>query len=220
MDDQKVSPQLPYRYICIEGNIGTGKTTFCQKMSRLYSTDLLLEQFNDNNFLPMFYVDPKRYAFPVEIFFMTERYKQIQNHFSYPNLFMDHVVSDYFFPKTMLFAKNSLNNEEFRIFKQLYDVLEKPIPHPDLLVYLHRSVPKLQEQIMMRDRDIEKNISDDYLLDIQNAYFEYFRSEIAFPILVIDVENMDFKTNDKEFIQILNLMSEKYTAGVHRISIS
>lgn len=220
MNTEFTAPELPYRYICIEGNIGAGKTTFCQRMSRYYEADLLLEQFNDNNFLPMFYVDPERYAFPVEIFFMTERYKQIQDSFSNPNLFVDHVLSDYFFPKTMLFAENSLNSEEFRIFKQLYDVLEKPTPHPDLLVYLHRSVPKLQELIAVRDRDIEKNISDEYLQNIQNRYFEYFRSEIAFPILLIDIENMDFKTNDEQFRQILLLMSDRYLPGVHRISIS
>jgi deoxyguanosine kinase len=210
---------LPYRYICIEGNIGTGKTSLATRIAKLHNGKLILEQFTDNPFLPYFYKDPERYAFPVEIFFMTERHKQLQKHMLTHDLFANHILSDYFFPKTLLFARNNLHAEEFRIFQQLFLLLEKTIPDPDLVVYLHRSTDSLMKLIRERGRHMENPISEAYLLKIQNTYFEYFRSENAFPVLILDVEEMDFIKNRQHLEEIRKLISQKYTPGVHRVSI-
>lgn len=210
---------IPYRYVCIEGNISSGKTSLCNKLARMYDSKLILEQFTDNPFLPFFYNDPERYAFPVEVFFMTERHKQLQKHILTHDLFAEHIFADYFFTKTLLFAGNNLNPEEFRIFQHLFQLLDNQFPYPDLLVYLHRSTGKLMELIKERGRTMETPITEEYLLKIQNAYFEYFRSEINFPILIIDVEDMDFVKNKDHLQEIITLLSKRYNPGVHRVSI-
>ncbi len=210
---------IPYRYLCIEGNIGSGKTSLCDRLARRFNGKLILEQFTDNPFLPYFYSDPERYAFPVEIFFMTERHKQMQKHILVHDLFAEHIFADYFFTKTLLFAKNNLNQEEFRIFQQLFQLLENALPNPDLLVYLHRSPAKLKQLIAERGRDMESPITDEYLRTIQDSYFEYFRGENGFPILIIDVEEMDFVKNKADLDEIVKLLSQRYNPGVHRVSI-
>ncbi len=210
---------IPHHYICIEGNIGSGKTSLCTKLAKRYSAKLILEQFTDNPFLPYFYSEPERYAFPVEIFFMTERHKQLQKHILNQDLFANHVFADYCFTKTLLFAKNNLNQEEFRIFQHLFQLLESPLPNPDLLVYLHRSTGKLIELIEERGRPMESPITEEYLTTIQNSYFEYFRNENAYPILIIDAENMDFVKNKDHLDEIIKLITQRYNPGVHRVSI-
>ena len=210
---------LPHQYICIEGNIGSGKTSLATKLAKLYNGKLILEQFTDNPFLPYFYSDPERYAFPVEIFFMTERHKQLQKHILTQDLFANHIIADYCFTKTLLFAKNNLNQEEFRIFQHLFQLLESPFPNPDLLVYLHRSTGKLMQLIEERGRAMESPITAEYLTTIQNSYFEYFRNENAYPILIIDVEDMDFVKNKDHLEEIIKLVSMRYNPGVHRVSI-
>ena len=210
---------LPYRYICIEGNIGSGKTTLSTRLAKLFNGKLILEQFTDNPFLPYFYNDPERYAFPVEIFFMTERHKQMQKHILTHDLFAEHLIADYFFTKTLLFARQNLNDSEFRIFHQLFDSLAKPFPNPDLLVYLHRSTDKLLEIIEERGRSMETPITGEYLQSIQNTYFDYFRSEDSFPVVIIDVEDMDFAKNKDHLEEILKIICQRYQPGVHRISI-
>lgn len=210
---------IPHQYLCIEGNIGSGKTSLATKLAKLYNGKLILEQFTDNPFLPYFYSDPERYAFPVEIFFMTERHKQLQKHILTHDLFANHIFADYSFTKTLLFAKNNLNQEEFRIFQHLFQLLESPFPNPDLLVYLHRSTGKLLQLIEERGRAMESPITEAYLTTIQNAYFEYFRNENSYPILIIDVEDMDFVKNKDHLDEIIKLISMRYNPGVHRVSI-
>ncbi len=215
MDDYPI----PYRYLCIEGNIGSGKTSLCNKLAKRFNGKLLLEQFTDNPFLPFFYSDPDRYAFPVEVFFMTERHKQMQKHILAHDLFAEHIFADYSFVKTLLFAKNNLNDEEFRIFQHLFQLLDQPFPYPDLLVYLHRSTPRLMHLIEERGRTMETPITEEYLKSIQDSYFEYFKSEIAYPILIIDVEDMDFVKNQDHMNEIVKLLAQRYNPGVHRVSI-
>jgi deoxyadenosine/deoxycytidine kinase len=154
---------IPYPFIAIEGNIGAGKTTLCHMLSERLGCSLVLEQFTDNPFLPPFYDQPDRYALPVELFFMTERHKQLLEHFGSPDLFRNFTVADYFFVKTLLFAKNNLSEEEFRLFQRLFSVLNATFPKPDLLLYLHRPVDVLLQHIKKRGRSIEQQISADYL---------------------------------------------------------
>jgi deoxyadenosine/deoxycytidine kinase len=209
-----------YQYICIEGNIGTGKTTFCKLLSQDFNCELILEQFTDNPFLPMFYKDPSRYAFPVELFFMSERYKQLQETLVNKGMFKEIYLSDYFFRKTALFAQKNLNEEEYRLFLRFFEILNQLFPEPDLLVYLHRSVDKLYEQIKLRNRSIERDLQKQYLENIQNSYFEYFRSETRYPVLIIDIEHLDFENNLEHYQQLKNLIFRPYQPGVHRISLS
>jgi deoxyadenosine/deoxycytidine kinase len=211
---------FPHQFIAIEGNIGAGKTTLCKMMEKDFGAQLILEQFTDNPFLPYFYKNPERYAFQVELFFMTERHKQLQEFLSQRSLFQEFTISDYFFIKTLLFAKNNLIDEEYRLFKRLFNVLNATFRKPDLLVYLHRPVEDLMKNIENRGREYEKDIKAEYLLSLQNAYFDFFRTVTDIPVLIIDVEGADFWNKKKQYKQIIKLIqSEDYTLGVQRRKI-
>lgn len=205
---------LPYNFIAIEGNIGVGKTTLCHRLADRFGCSLVLEQFTDNPFLPPFYEQPERYAFPVELFFMTERHKQLLEHFGTPDLFTPFTVADYFFVKTLLFAKNNLSEEEFRLFQRLFSVLNATFPKPDLLLYLHRPVPVLLKQIKKRGREIERNISGEYLEDIQNAYLDYLKSETETPVVILELGDADFQENDEVLQCIVDLLKAEYQPGI------
>ncbi len=209
---------FPYQFIAIEGNIGAGKTTLCQMLQRQFDCRLILEQFADNPFLPYFYENQERYAFSVELFFMTERHKQLQESLAQGNLFQELIISDYFFLKTLLFAHNNLPPEEYRLFQRLFNILNANFPKPDLLVFLHRSIPGLISNIKKRGREYEQEIRPDYLQTIQNTYFEYFRTDQTQPILVIDVEELNFVTHPEHYEMILEAMQKVYQPGVHHVS--
>jgi len=152
------------------------------------------------------------------LFFMTERHKQLQTHLTQRELFQDFIVSDYFFVKTLLFAKNNLNSEEYRLFQRLFNVLNASFPKPDLLVYLHRSVEGALENIRKRGREYEQEITSEYLQKVQNGYYEYIRTETSVPILIIDVEKIDFVSSQVHFDMIVHAMKETYLPGVHHLS--
>ena len=180
---------------------------------------LVLEQFTDNPFLPFFYKNPERYAFPVELFFMTERHKQLQEHFAEPDIFSQSTVADYFFVKTQLFAKNNLSETEYRLFTRLFSALNTAFPKPDLLVFLHRPVEVIQGQITKRGREIEKDISSEYLESIKQAYFEYLKFEKEIPILLLDLDDIDYVQDHTWFERIKSLLFEKYPKGITYIHL-
>lgn len=210
---------LPYNFIVVEGNIGAGKTTLCRMLSEDFGYRLILEQFADNPFLPHFYKNPERYAFPVELFFMTERHKQLQEELSQRDLFQQTIVSDYVFFKTLLFARNNLREEEYRLFQSLFNILNASFPRPDLLVYLHRSVDNLMGNIQKRGREYEQDISAHYLQQIQQAYFEFFKSNDNLPILIIDIEQIDFLNNREHYQKLLDCIGKPYEPGLHRVRV-
>lgn len=210
---------FPYNYISVEGNIGSGKTTFCKKIKEEYNCQLILEEFDDNPFLPLFYKDQERWAFTVELFFMTERYKQMQKQLVSRDLFLDFTITDYAFIKTLLFARQNLEEGEFKMFQKLFSTLNQSFPQPELLVYFHRSVDVLQANIAKRGREYEKDITDAYLTKVQNSYFEYFRNILSYPILIIDLNTIDFEENDRNYQEVKMLLAKKYNPGVHRISL-
>lgn len=181
---------------------------------------LILEQFTDNPFLPYFYEQPERYGFPVELFFMSERHKQLQEHFAQPDLFQTLTVADYFFVKTSLFAKNNLNEEEFRLFQRLFSVLNATFPKPDLLLYLHRPVEVLLQQIQKRGRSIEKNISPVYLEELQNAYFDYLKTETETPVVILQLDGLDFQHDLSNFNAIEALLHRPFPKGMTVIDFS
>lgn len=188
-------------------------------ISNEYNCEIILEEFQDNPFLPLFYKDRERYAFSVELFFMTERYKQLQRQLLNRGLFQDFAIADYSFVKSLLFAKNNLSDEEYRLFQQLWAVLDKPFPKPDILVYFHRDVPILKDYIKLRGRNFEQMIEESYLQQIQNTYFEYFRNILSYPVVIIDLNQLDFVTNKDHYESIKQIISRDYLPGVHRISL-
>ncbi len=178
-----------------------------------------MEEFADNPFLPLFYKEPDRFAFTVELFFMTERHKQMQRSLLNQDLFREFTVSDYAFVKTLLFASKNLPDDEFRLFQKMYNVLSQSFPKPDLLVYFHRNVDILLQHIASRGREYEKHITSGYLTQVQNSYFEYFRNILSYPILIIDLNTIDFVKNINHYEHVKYLISKSYLPGVHRISL-
>ncbi|MFT5166325.1 MAG: deoxyguanosine kinase [Saprospiraceae bacterium] len=209
---------FPYQYIAIEGNIGAGKTTLCKMLETDFNCRLILEQFADNPFLPFFYENPERFSFPVELFFMTERHKQLAEHLAQKSLFHELIVADYFFLKTLLFAKNNLADEENRLFQRLFHILNATFPKPELLVYIHRSVDNLLTNIKQRGRPYEQDIKPGYLQEIQNTYFEYFRTESKVPILIIDVDQVNFIKSETHYKMIVEALTKTYAPGMHHLS--
>ncbi len=214
------TPTLNYDFIAVEGNIGAGKTTLCRMLADDFNSRLVLEEFSDNPFLPLFYKDPERHAFSVELFFMSERYQQIQKNMLEQDLFQQKTIADYFFIKTLLFANNTLSGEEYRLFQRFFNILNANFPKPQLLVYLHRSVPKIMENIRKRGREYELEISAEYLSKIQTAYLEYFKIESEIPILILDVENVDFVENSQHYEIIRECINRPYNLGINRVSLS
>ncbi len=201
-------------FIAIEGNIGAGKTSLCSKLAEEFNFQLVLEQFSDNPFLPLFYEKPDQHAFAVELFFMAERYQQLQQYIKSPDLFKKGTIADYFFIKTLLFARNNLSGEEFRLFQRFFQILNAQFPKPDLLVYLHRPVSQLIKNIRKRGRSYEQEISPEYLQSIQDAYLDYFKMETGAPILVVELGDVDFINNPGMYQKIKQLLVKKYEPGV------
>ncbi|MBT8220612.1 MAG: deoxynucleoside kinase [Bacteroidia bacterium] len=209
--------EIPYQFIAIEGNIGAGKTTLASILRNRLNAELILEQFSDNPFLPAFYQNPDRHAFSVELFFMAERHKQFQEQFASRSLFTNQIISDYIFDKTLLFAHNNLEEEEFRLFQRLFNVLKSNFPEPDILIFLYRDVEHLLANIAKRNRDFEKKISPEYLLKIQQAYLDYFKTVNTFPIILIDVEDLDFQNDELFLKKIMQRLQRTYAPGLHRL---
>ena len=205
---------MNYHFIAIEGNIGAGKTTLAHLLAKHLNARLVLEEFADNPFLPKFYENPKQYAFPLELFFMAERYKQLKDLIHTKDLFHSVTVSDYLFTKCLLFAKVNLTEEEFRLYQKLYDIIRQPLIQPDLLIYLHVPVQKLQKNIRKRNRAYELNIPDDYLFRLQETYTHYIRQH-NLKTLFVDASNADFLGNEKHFRILLEALEKDYENGQH-----
>ncbi len=210
---------MDYSYICIEGNIGAGKTTLTKQLVADWNAYPIFEQFTDNPFLPLFYQDPERYGFQVELFFMIERHKQLEQIKPGKNLFDELYLADYFFHKTMLFARQNLETEDYKLFSTIFNTLEGIAPKPDLLVYLHRPVEVLLQLINKRDREMEHDISAEYLTNIQDSYLEYLRGIIHMPVLILNLEDKDFEKDVDAYQTIKRSIEQKYQPGVHYLSI-
>ncbi len=208
---------MKYKFITIEGNIGAGKTTLAGLLSEKLNARLVLEEFADNPFLAKFYENPSQYAFSVELFFMAERFKQLKDLLSQQDLFQTTTVSDYLFTKCLLFAKVNLPDDEFRLFQRLFEMMQPQLIQPDLLIYLHAPVNKLQENIKKRNRSYEQNIKDDYLFEIQQTYTHYIKQH-PLRTLFVDASNVDFLHNEKHLNIILEALERDYEEGQHVIT--
>lgn len=209
---------MDYHFITIEGNIGAGKTTLAHLLAKHYNARLILEQFADNPFLPKFYESPKQYAFPLELFFMAERFKQLKDLLQQKDMFQSLTVSDYLFTKCLLFSKINLPEDEFRLYQRLFEIINQQLIQPDILIYLHAPVAKLQENIRKRRRAYEQNIADEYLFSIQETYTHYIKQH-NFKTLFIDVTNADFLGNEKHLAVIIDALEKEYEDGQHYLSL-
>ena len=205
---------MQYKHLAIEGNIGSGKTTLATMLANDLDARLVMEQFADNPFLPKFYSDPEKHAFPLELFFMAERYHQLKD-LKEQDLFKPQIVSDYFFVKSKLFAQNNLKKDEMQLFKRLFDIMLSSLSKPDLLVYLYSDIQRLKQNIKNRGRDFEQNISDDYLQNIQDKYLDFLMKQSDFPVLLIDVTSVDFVADKNVYDKIRELISVEYSIGVN-----
>lgn len=206
------------RFLVIEGNIGAGKTTLASLFANEYNAKLILEQFADNPFLPKFYADQDRYSFPLELSFLADRYHQIKNQVLNLDLFHPFLIADYYFAKSSIFAQNTLKDDEYRLFRQIFDIIFESMPKPDLYVYLHSGTDKLLRNIKNRGREYEKNIAPEYLEKIKNGYFQFFKGITSFPILVIDVGNIDFVQNPDHYRQLKEAVFQgEYQPGLNRL---
>jgi deoxyguanosine kinase len=209
---------MKYNFVTIEGNIGAGKTTLAHLLSKHFNARLILEEFADNPFLPKFYENPGQYAFPLELFFMAERYKQLKDLLQTKDMFQNITISDYLFTKCLLFAKVNLADEEFRLYQKLFEIINPQIIQPDIVIYLHTPVKKLQENIKKRNRDYEQSIPNDYLFTLQETYTQYLKQHNV-KTLYVDAGNADFLGNDEHLKIIIDALDKEYEHGQHYLTL-
>ncbi len=196
-----------FNRIVIEGNIGAGKTTLATKIAEDFNAKLVLEGFADNPFLPKFYEDQNRYAFPLEMSFLADRYQQLSDDLTQLDLFKKFTVADYFIFKSLIFARVTLGEDEYRLYHKIFDIMYKEIPKPDLYVYLYQNTEQLLANIKKRGRDYEQEIPSEYLDKINQGYLEFIKQQKDLNVLVIDVSDKDFVENQQDYISILELLT-------------
>jgi deoxyguanosine kinase len=207
-----------HEFIAIEGNIGAGKTSLANKLSMDFGAKLILEEFEDNSFLPKFYKDTRRFAFPLEMSFLAARFNQLKRQLLERDLFQEHLVSDYIFAKCLLFSKINLDDDEYDLYVKLFEIINLQIRQPDLLVYLHNPVSKLQWNILNRGRKYEQDIAEDYLKQLNEAYLSFLHTNTHLRILLVDCSSIDFVKQEYHYQSLMELIAKKYSPGIHHIS--
>lgn len=192
-----------FTYIAIEGNIGAGKTSLATKIANDFNAKLILERFKDNPFLPKFYEDQQRYAFPLEMSFLADRYQQLLDDIHQFDLFKEFVVADYDAYKSLIFAQVTLAEEEFILYKKLFNMMHRELRNPDLYVYLYQNTERLMENIRKRGRTFETSIQPEYLKKINEGYLSYVKNQPQDRVKIIDISDMDFVENRADYLNIL-----------------
>jgi len=210
--------RMKYNFIAIEGNIGAGKTSLATMIAEDNNAKLILEQFEDNSFLPKFYEEPDKYAFPLEMSFLASRFQQLKDQLGPQDLFKTFTISDYYIVKSLIFARKTLASDEFNLYTRFFNIIHQQLPRPELFVYLYVSTPNLQRNIRERGRSYELNMQDEYLEKIQEGYFEFIRQQTDLRILVIDTNELDFVNRPKDYQRIVDVILQEYPIGVHRIT--
>lgn len=206
-----------YNYIVIEGNIGAGKTSFASLLAEDCNARLILEQFEENSFLPKFYEDPARYAFPLELSFLADRYQQLKSQFNASDLFKTFTVADYFIFKSLIFASKNLEPLEFGLYSKLFSIVSSVVPKPDMIVYLYLNLENLKNNIEKRGRPYEQNIQFEYLDKIQKGYLEFLRQQTDLRVIVIDTNDLDFVARRNDYLWLKELTMKEYPLGMHHI---
>jgi 2-amino-4-hydroxy-6-hydroxymethyldihydropteridine diphosphokinase len=202
-------PLERFNYIAFEGNIGAGKTTLTTRIAEDFNAKTVLERFADNPFLPKFYEDQSRYAFPLEMSFLADRYKQLSGDLAQFDLFKEFIVADYHIFKSLIFAKITLTEDEYRLYRKLFDIIDREMPKPDLYIYLHQNPERLLQNIKKRGRSYEQKIPVDYLDKINSGYLDYIESQTELNVLIIDVSNRDFVKNQEDYVFVLEEIQRK-----------
>lgn len=212
LTDEKLKRPIPlsekYNYIAIEGNIGAGKTSLAKLMSDEFNAKVVLERFADNPFLPKFYEDKERFAFPLEMSFLADRYQQLTDDLAQFDLFKNFIVSDYYIFKSLIFAQVTLHKDEYLLYRKMFDLMYREITKPDLYVYLYQNTDRLLQNIKSRGRDYEQNIEADYLQKIHKGYSNFIQTQESLNSLIIDVSELDFVNNKKDYEYIINKIGE------------
>jgi deoxyguanosine kinase len=198
-----------FNYVALEGNIGAGKTTLATKIAEDFNAKTVLERFADNPFLPKFYKDQNRYAFPLEMSFLADRYQQLSDDLAQFDLFKDFLVADYHIFKSLIFAKITLAEDEYRLYRNLFDIVYREMPKPDLYIYLYQNSERLLQNIKKRGRSYEQKIPADYLDKINSGYLDYIKSQTDLNVLIIDVSDKDFVKNQEDYLYVLNAIQNK-----------
>ncbi|HLP14362.1 MAG TPA: deoxynucleoside kinase [Flavobacteriales bacterium] len=207
-------------YIAIEGNIGAGKTSLVTLLGQKFKSETLFETFENNPFLPEFYKDTQKNAFPLEMFFLAERYKQLTAiDAGQHKLFGNGLISDYYISKSLIFAGFTLQPGELDLFKRFYEVIEKQVALPELLIYIHREVPFLLKQIAKRGRGYESDITAQYLENVNNGYYGWFKQETRMPVIIINSGNIDFYEEGALEALIDKVFTRKWAKGLQILDL-
>ena len=206
-----------YNFITIEGCIGAGKTTLSKKIAADYKGKLILEAFENNPFLPRFYEDPARHAFPVELYFMAERFQHLKKLLSEADMFTTFTVSDFLFQKSLIFANNNLSEDEQKLYRMLFDIINPSLPKPDITLYLYTPVEKLLANIKTRGREYEQNISAAYLENIQNAYLDYFKLQTQQRIVLLNTAHLNYVDLKKDYEFVVEVLNTEFESGLHYV---
>lgn len=204
-------PKLPYlqaTYLAIEGNIGAGKTSLASYISADYNAKLITERYKDNPFLPKFYEDPQRYAFPLEMSFLADRHQQLLEDITQYDLFSEFVVADYEVYKSLIFAKVTLQEEEYSLYKKVFDIMYKELPKPDKYIYLYQNTERLLQNIKKRGRSYEQNIAPSYLQSIHEGYLNLLKNQSRQKVKIIDISNLDFVQHREDYLAVLKRIAE------------
>lgn len=199
-----ISVSEKYNYIAIEGNIGAGKTSLVKMISDEFNAKKVLERFADNPFLPKFYKNQERYAFPLEMSFLADRYQQLSDDLAQFDLFKNFIVSDYYIFKSLIFAQVTLQKEEYVLYRKMFNFMYKEIAKPDLYVYLYQDKNRLLDNIKKRGRAYEQSIQPEYLQKIHDGYSNFIKTEQNLNSIIIDISDIDFVENKKDYTYILN----------------
>ncbi len=210
---------MKYNYIAIEGTIGAGKTSLATRISKQYNAKLILEQFEENSFLPKFYKEPDKYAFPLEMSFLASRFQQLKDQLTTQDLFKSFTISDYFINKSLIFAGKTLQPDELALYSRFFNIIHSSLPRPDLLVYLYLNVDNLKKNIIKRGRSYEQDIEKTYLQKIQSGYFDYIKQQQDMRVLIIDTNNIDFVEKEADYQKILEIIHQEYEKGIHRFTL-
>ena len=211
---------MNYNFIAIEGTVGAGKTTLASRIANDFNGKLVLEEFegDKNPFLPKFYKEPEKYSFQVEMTFLALRFQQLKDKLANLDLFHDFIISDYYVAKSLIFSRNNLQEDEYQLIARFFNIIFANMPKPELMVYLYLDVDHLQYNIRTRGRAYEQDITDEYLENIQQGYFDFIRQQQnEMRILVLDTNQLDFVAREEDYRKIIEAISQPYDIGVHRL---
>ena len=208
---------MKYNFIAIEGNIGAGKTSLASRIAEDYNAKLILEQFEENSFLPKFYKEPDKYAFPLEMSFLASRFQQLKDQLGPQDLFKTFTISDYYIIKSLIFAKKTLQVDEYSLYTRFFNIIHEQLPKPDLFVFLHVETTKLQQNIKLRGRPYEQEIENAYLDKIQEGYFEFIKQS-NLRVLVLDTNTIDFVNSENDYQKVVSVIDKTYPLGIHRVT--